>query len=124
MAARSRIRGSRFRGLGLGTGVALALALGTVACRRGGAPTLEDAAILAEVRLGLAQDLALARAPIRVDVEKGVVTLEGRVEHAELREEAERIARHVEGVGRVTNRIRVIDTSLPPAIDAPATAEP
>jgi osmotically-inducible protein OsmY len=119
MAARRRILG-----LAIGTGAALLLGLGAIDCRSSADAALADAAIRADVRRGLAEDLALAHAPIRVEVEKGVVTLEGRVDRVELREEAERIARHVEGVDRVRNSIQVIDISLPHAVEGPATAAP
>jgi len=111
------------RGL-LGVGVALALTLGVLGCRSGADAALDDAAIFADVRRGLAEDVQLAHSPIRVDVEKGEVTLDGRVDRAELKEEAERIARHVEGVDRVTNRIEVAETGLPPSVGAPPPAEP
>jgi osmotically-inducible protein OsmY len=119
MAARRGILG-----LVIGTGAALTLALGAVACRSSADAALEDAAILADVRRGLAEDLALAHAPIRVEVEKGVVTLEGRADRVELKEEAERVAREVQGVDRVRNSIQVIDISLPHAVQGPAIAEP
>ena len=115
MAARSGL---------LGMGMALSLALGMVGCRSAADAALDDAAILADVRRGLAEDVRLACSPIRVDVERGEVTLEGRVDRAELKEEAERIARHVEGVDRVTSRIEVADAGLPASIGASPPARP
>jgi hyperosmotically inducible periplasmic protein len=72
---------------------------------------VDDAAITAAVKAKLATDGDINPFNIDVDTNEGVVTLQGRVEKAEARTEAERLARTTDGVRRVINLIKVGDQS-------------
>jgi hyperosmotically inducible protein len=72
---------------------------------------VDDAAITAAVKAKLATDGDINPFNIDVDTNEGVVTLQGRVEKAEARTEAERLARTTDGVKRVINLIKVGDQS-------------
>jgi osmotically-inducible protein OsmY len=85
----------------------LALALATGSCRNAEKSTVDDASIAASVRHEITKDSELAGYPITVDVMRGNVTLEGRVDRSGQREAAEMLARNVEGVESVSNRILV-----------------
>lgn len=71
--------------------------------------SLTDAEILTKVKAKLAADPEINPFNIDVDVEKGVVTLTGRVAKSLAKEEAERLAEDTEGVVRVRNDIKVGD---------------
>ncbi len=105
--------------------LSLALLLATGSCRNAENRPVDDASIAAGVRHGLIGNSELARYPIAVDVVSGNVTLEGRVDRAEQREEAEMIARDVDGVEGVSNRILVasIPGAEPPGVADPSTSE-
>lgn len=66
-----------------------------------------DAAIRSSVRQRLSAVETLDRAELDVAVSGGIVTLTGEVPRQRLRQEAERLAREVEGVRDVRNLIRV-----------------
>ncbi|HEX5758026.1 MAG TPA: BON domain-containing protein [Thermoanaerobaculia bacterium] len=72
---------------------------------------VDDAAITTAVKSKLAADGDINPFNIDVDTNEGVVTLQGRVEKAEARSEAERLARETDGVLRVINLIKVGDQS-------------
>lgn len=56
---------------------------------------------------------------VRVHVDCGTVTLTGTVRWPHEREEAEAVARAIEGVLRVTNRINVAQVADPEGFEAP-----
>jgi hyperosmotically inducible periplasmic protein len=72
---------------------------------------IDDAAITTAVKAKLATDGNINPFNIDVDTNEGVVTLQGRVDKAEARTEAERLARTTDGVKRVINLIKVGDQS-------------
>jgi hypothetical protein len=107
--------------------VAAALLFGAAACndRVGSA---SDADVTREVMSRLETDQDLAAYDVAVSTENGVVTLTGRVALPEQRDEAERLARDVDGVGTVVNRLVIIapgdvgapGPGLPPGAPPPA----
>lgn len=68
---------------------------------------LEDSGITAKVNTKLAADDRVKGSQVDVDTEKGVVTLEGNVDKEEAKAAAEEVARSVDGVTDVVNRITV-----------------
>jgi hyperosmotically inducible protein len=66
-----------------------------------------DATITASVNAGLANDPQLSALRIDVDTDAGKVTLTGPAPTAEAKERAEQIARNVQGVSSVDNRLEV-----------------
>lgn len=69
--------------------------------------TLNDASISTAVQTKLTSD-RLANFPrINVETERGVVSLNGVVETAALRAQAERLARQVDGVVKVNNNLQI-----------------
>lgn len=68
---------------------------------------LEDSGITAKVNTKLAADDRVKGSKVDVDTEKGVVTLSGNVDGEEARTAAEEVARSVDGVTNVVNRITV-----------------
>jgi hyperosmotically inducible protein len=80
------------------------LALASANCERRG---VADSVITAMVKSKLAVDNETSSANINVDTMNGVVTLTGVVTTQANKEQAERIARSVEGVTRVINNITV-----------------
>lgn len=69
--------------------------------------SLEDAWIHTKIVTKLMADADTPSRNINVDVVKNVVTLRGKVETAEAKNEAARIARETDGVRRVTNLLSV-----------------
>ena len=69
---------------------------------------LDDATISARVKARLAADPDVKAIHIDVDTVDGRVTLNGKVESAHQREEAEDLARRTEGVREVLNLIQVV----------------
>jgi len=69
--------------------------------------TLDDAWLHTKVVAKLIADTKTPERKINVDVENGVVTLRGKVPTRENREQAETIARGVEGVKDVNNRLLI-----------------
>ncbi len=90
----------------------VALALGTAGCGNADKRLLDDASIAAGVRHQLIQNSELAGYPITVDVMRGDVTLEGRVDRSDQRDAAETLARKVDGVESVSNRILVASARI------------
>ena len=68
---------------------------------------MSDAAIAARVAGKLSKTSSLESAYISVDVKGGVVSLTGRVNNAHLKEVATRVARSIEGVKKVNNKLRL-----------------
>ncbi|MEJ7685834.1 MAG: BON domain-containing protein [Variovorax sp.] len=69
--------------------------------------TAEDAAITASVSAALARDVELSATRIDVDTEAGAVRLSGPAPTAEAKVRASDIAKAVNGVGSVDNRLEV-----------------
>ena len=67
-----------------------------------------NAALTTKVKSALANDRGLSTMTnINVDSDKGVVTLKGKVDSAEAKKKAEQVAKKVDGVKSVKNRLRV-----------------
>lgn len=67
----------------------------------------DDAAIDAKVRGAMAADVGMKTLKINVDVDKGVVTLKGKVDSEETKRKAAETARQVNGVKSVNNQLEV-----------------
>lgn len=74
------------------------------------AAVMDDAGITAKVSAGLAKDSELSAIKIDVDTRNGIVTLTGPVKSASASERAETIARGVQGVNSVVNKLTVSAT--------------
>jgi hyperosmotically inducible protein len=68
---------------------------------------LTDDMINDKVKLKLAQDLVVKGGALGIDVKNGAVTLSGKVESEKQRQKAEKLAKKVEGVKSVENKIQV-----------------
>lgn len=68
---------------------------------------IDDSAITAQVKARLAAAEAETLTRIDVDTENGVVYLNGVVDNAAMKTQAEQIARSEEGVRRVVNNLQV-----------------
>lgn len=75
---------------------------------------LNDAGITARVKAKLIADPEVAGIHIDVDTMDGRVTLNGKVASADQRTEAEKLARHTDGVLDVVNLIQVAGQPPPP----------
>ncbi len=73
-----------------------------------------DGLLFRAIQTRLLQDDALEGTAIRVQVEKGVVTLLGEVANGELKERALELAQAVPGVASVDSRITVSVAAEPP----------
>lgn len=71
------------------------------------ASTFDDVSITASVSSSLAKDPALSATRIDVDTKNGVVTLQGPAPSAVAKSRAGDIAKAVQGVSRVDNRLSV-----------------
>jgi hyperosmotically inducible periplasmic protein len=80
---------------------------GTAADSRARADVQGDAALGSAVRVRIAADAVLRRAPITVSASGGTVTLRGTVASAAQRAFAERTVRSVAGVVAVNNQLEV-----------------
>jgi hyperosmotically inducible protein len=97
------------------TCVALALALaaplggGVVACSttQSAGTQVDDSWITTKIKSKLAADPEVAASNVDVDTNEGVVTLSGRVENEENRQEALELARETEGVKSVRDMLEV-----------------
>ncbi|MGQ0656378.1 MAG: BON domain-containing protein [Betaproteobacteria bacterium] len=83
------------------------LAAALIALPAYGQSKTDDAAIDAKVRGAMAADVGLKTLRINVDVDKGVVTLKGKVDSDETRRKAAEVARKVNGVKSVNNELQV-----------------
>ena len=99
--------------------VAVALLAGLTACAstQSTETQLDDAGIKTEVMARIAADPDTNPFEIDVDVNEGVVYLQGVVDDREDRAEAERLARRVSGVTRVVNNIRFGDQTAGEKLD-------
>ena len=75
---------------------------------------LNDAGVTARVKAKLIADPEVAGFQIDVDTLDGRVTLNGKVASADQRAEAEKLARHTDGVNEVVNLIQVAGQPPPP----------
>jgi len=75
---------------------------------------LNDAGITARVKAKLIADPEVAAVRIDVDTVDGRVTLNGKVSTADQKAEAEKLARHTDGVVQVVNLIQVAGQAPPP----------
>jgi hyperosmotically inducible protein len=69
--------------------------------------SLDDSWIHSTIIRKLLRDPETPVANIHVDVQKGVVTLRGKVGSTDQKAEAQRVAQNIDGVKRVNNRIKV-----------------
>jgi hyperosmotically inducible periplasmic protein len=70
--------------------------------------TAASATLTTKVKTALASDAGMSTMTnIDVDSDKGVVTLKGKVDSAEMKKKAEEIAKKVDGVKSVKNQLRV-----------------
>lgn len=67
-----------------------------------------DDRIYDDVRRRLANDADVKGAGLDVAVKDGAVTLSGRVHDGKAREKAEKIAKKVKGVTKVTNQLKIL----------------
>lgn len=72
-----------------------------------GKPEVSDDAISDMVRRKLASDPDVKGGSLKVDVQNGVVTLEGTVTQEHARSKAAKLARKVRGVKSVVNNLKV-----------------
>ena len=75
---------------------------------------LDDAGVTARVKAKLIADPEVAGINIDVDTIDGRVTLNGKVASADQKAEAEKLARHTDGVTEVVNLIQVVGEPPPP----------
>jgi hyperosmotically inducible periplasmic protein len=68
---------------------------------------VDDSAVTGKVKTALARDPATSAYRIDVETFRGEVQLNGFVESADMKSEATRVARSVEGVKRVSNNLKV-----------------
>src|SRR6516165_1166127 len=88
--------------------LSLAWILGTSGCSStADKSATNDAVIASGVRNQLVKDSELSGYPIMIDVVQGNVTLQGQVARSDQRDNAEKLARGVDGVETVSNRIFV-----------------
>jgi len=80
---------------------------------------LNDAGITARVKAKLIADPEVAAVRIDVDTVNGRVTLNGKVSTEDQKAEAEKLARHTDGVVDVVNLIQVGPASPPPPAPKP-----
>lgn len=73
--------------------------------------TVSDDVIFDAVRLRLASDHEVKGGRFEVTVEKGVVTIRGKVEKEKYKQKAERLASKVQGVKKVINELKVDPTT-------------
>lgn len=106
-------------GVGLKTlalvGVLLSAAVVTAGCqsyREGGSRTVgevvDDAAIQSRVKLALLNDPEIKALQVNTEVNRGVVTLHGRVATREQKERAASLAGAVKGVVEVDDRLSIV----------------
>ncbi len=84
-------------------------ALAAAPCLAKDPKVLTDAYITDQVRLKLVGDQVVKGGALKVDVQKGVVTLSGMLERPNQKERAEKLTKKVKGVKQVINNITVRD---------------
>ena len=72
---------------------------------------IDDATVTAKVKAALIAEPGLNGLAIDVDTDANIVTLNGTVQHAGMRDEAERVAQRVQGVKQVRNNLAVKSSS-------------
>lgn len=77
--------------------------------------TLRDTALEGQVKAAFELDRSLKTLPIAIDVDSGVVTLDGRVSDESLKSRAEGVAAAVPDVRQVVNRVEVDPDAIAPA---------
>jgi hyperosmotically inducible periplasmic protein len=97
--------------------VAIALAGCTAMTGETAGRNIDDAAITAAVKTDMARDTATTFTSVDVDTVNATVYLTGTVADPATKERAGRIARHVDGVGKVVNNLQ---TRAVRAGDAPS----
>ena len=73
----------------------------------GAAAKVSDDKIYDEVKLKLASDAQVKGGAFAVDVKEGVVTLQGKVRTAKVKDRAERLAKKIKGVTKVVNKLTI-----------------
>jgi osmotically-inducible protein OsmY len=68
---------------------------------------VDDGTIYDQVRMRLANDADVKGGTLDVDVQKGVVTVKGRVNTEKARNKIEKLAKKVKGVTQVVNQVKV-----------------
>ena len=76
---------------------------------------IDDTVISARVKARLIGDKELSGFRIRVDVDKGVVWLRGKIERPELRERALELVRGVRGVVDIVDKLVLVESGEPSA---------
>jgi hyperosmotically inducible periplasmic protein len=94
----------------VGLGVVAGIAVGATTSGSGGSTAgarADDSVITAKIKSGLVADRNVHGFDISVETKQGEVLLSGSVDSQDQIDRAVRIARQVEGVRRVDNRMRV-----------------
>lgn len=100
----------------LATAIAATALLGTIACsatrtQRAPGEQVDDAVLLTNVKTALVADPATEGNEINVDVNRGIVQLNGFVDSDNEKSTAGKLARNVDGVKDVENNLRVKEGS-------------
>ncbi len=86
----------------------LMAACASTATTRSTGVTIDDAALTAKVKTSIASDAGLGEAlAINVDTYRGEVSLSGFVNNEKQIQEADKVAKNVEGVQKVINNLQV-----------------
>jgi hyperosmotically inducible protein len=102
----------------LGITLAAALLVGGAAFPRSAQAARPDAWVTAQVRVALLTTDGAGRTAVKVDTERGQVTLHGTVRSQEEKSKAEAAARGVEGVVGVQNLLQVVPEADKDAVKA------
>jgi osmotically-inducible protein OsmY len=94
----------------LGVALAAALVLTTVSARNTYAAS--DAWIATKAKMALLTTDGAGRTAVRLDTDKGEVTLHGKVESQAVKDKAEATVRKVDGVTSVKNLLQVVPESM------------
>jgi osmotically-inducible protein OsmY len=104
----------RFMGsLGIAAALALAVSVGACSTTQSAARQVDDSSIHAAVKAKLTADRFSNLVNTDINVTNGVVTLAGEVPNAQVKAEAEREARSVDGVVKVVNNLQVHNPPKP-----------
>ncbi|MGH8251486.1 MAG: BON domain-containing protein [Steroidobacteraceae bacterium] len=100
----------------LATAIAATVMLGTIACsatrtQRAAGEQVDDAVVLTNVKSALIANPVTEGGEINVDVNRGVVQLNGFVDSADEKSSAGKLARKVDGVKDVENNLKVSEGS-------------
>lgn len=82
------------------------------------AQEVKDSWITSKTKMALVSDKRVKARQIKVETERGVVTLRGKVASGDERNAAEQIARGVDGVRSVRNTLEVVPETRRKALDA------